>query len=171
MLKIIWEHQVSLFLKLSLLLYHPLHLPSRCASQKAEGLTCVVSCSNHSGLTPGLIDMHQDNPHLCHKYIGVPCIQKASSASTIPVRVHGWQTNTYTLMNLQNYTCAHSLWPHLPHQETCTPRIENKTLSAWWSSYRHCAVRRSERLYHLSVQARKFLLNRTLRNRNSTITW
>lgn len=59
MLKIIWEHQVLLFLKLSLFLYQPHPL---CVSPGFEGLMCVVSCSNHRGVTRRLIHMQWDKP-------------------------------------------------------------------------------------------------------------
>lgn len=58
MLKIIWGHRISKMIP------DPISPspPPLCLSLWSEGLICVISCSNRTGVTQGLIDMQWDNP-------------------------------------------------------------------------------------------------------------
>lgn len=108
MLKIIWEHRASLLL---LLLYHLLHFPlSLSVSLKAEGLICVISCSNHTGVTWELIDMQWDNPTSASNISVCP----ASKQHHLPaLSEHTCTTNIQIhTPRMQNYACTYSTYIH-----------------------------------------------------------
>jgi len=126
-LKIIWEHQVPLFLKLSLFLYHPLHLLSLCASLGVEGLICVISCSNHRGVTRGLIDMRWDKPTSATNISVCPA---SKQHILLPhTLLHNHQRGNAHTSSAKLYLYIQPRWPYLPHQEKCMPHIKNKAVS------------------------------------------
>lgn len=73
-------------LKWFLLLYHCLrHL---CVSLRTEGLICVISCSNHTGVTLGLIDMQWDIPTLATNISVCPASKQHHPPALSEHRMH-----------------------------------------------------------------------------------